>query len=261
MTRARDLADLISGGFNEAKLPNLNASKITTGSLDSARIPSLDTSKITSGTFADAFIANVSSSKLTGALPAIDGSSLTGIEGTKTGTIMAWSSASVPTGFLECDGTAVSRTTYATLFAEIGTLYGVGDGSTTFNLPDLQDNVPLGKSGTKSLASTGGANTVTPTGNISGSTANATLSESQLASHVHGSRGVPNYDYGGDGLNSFAGSYSNKGNIVNSAGSSSGHSHNMSANFSGSGNATSNYTGSATSVLQPYLTVIYIIKT
>ena len=41
--------------------------------------------------------------------------------------------------WLECDGRAVSRTTYATLFAAIGTTYGAGDGSTTFNLPDFAD--------------------------------------------------------------------------------------------------------------------------
>ena len=45
---------------------------------------------------------------------------------------------SVPTGFLECDGSAVSRTTYADLYSAIGTLYGTGDGSTSFNLPDLR---------------------------------------------------------------------------------------------------------------------------
>jgi hypothetical protein len=43
--------------------------------------------------------------------------------------------ATVPEGFLSCDGSAVSRTTYATLFSAIGTVYGVGDGSTTFNVP------------------------------------------------------------------------------------------------------------------------------
>lgn len=43
-----------------------------------------------------------------------------------------------PEGFLKCDGSAVSRTTYASLFTAIGTLYGTGDGSTTFNLPDLR---------------------------------------------------------------------------------------------------------------------------
>lgn len=54
------------------------------------------------------------------------------------GMIMAFGAASAPTGFLICDGTAVSRTTYASLFAVIGTTWGSGNGSTTFNLPDLR---------------------------------------------------------------------------------------------------------------------------
>jgi microcystin-dependent protein len=172
-----------------------------------------------------------------------DGANLTGIEGIPTATIVPWTSASVPSGFLECDGTAVSRSTYSALFAIIGTTYGVGDGSTTFNVPDLQDNVAVGKSGTKNLGSAGGANTVTSTGNVGGSTANATLSTAQLASHSHSSgwgSGNFNPEYPGAG----------PGNTGNT-GSGSGHSHNMSANFA----------GDATSVLQPYLTIIYIIKT
>ena len=76
---------------------------------------------------------------------------------------------------------AVSRSTYAALFAIVGTTYGAGDGSSTFNVPDLQDNVAVGKSNNKALASTGGANTVDSTGNVGGSTANATLSTAQLA--------------------------------------------------------------------------------
>src|SRR5210317_1533535 len=114
-----------------------------------------------------------------------DGANLTGIEGIPTATIVPWSDSSVPSGFLECDGSAVSRGTYADLFAIVGTTYGSGDGSTTFNVPDLQDNVAVGKSGTKNLGSSGGANTVTSTGNVGGSTANATLSTPQLASHSH----------------------------------------------------------------------------
>jgi len=225
MTKARDLANLISGGFNSDKIPNLDASKITSGTLADARFPST--------------------------LPAINGANLTGIEGTATGTIVSWSTASIPSGFLECDGTAVSRSTYSALFTAIGTTYGSGDGSSTFNLPNLADNVPVGKSNNKSLASTGGANTVTPTGNISGSTANASLSTAQLASHSHsfdisnpGGNPSPNTPYAG--VASIGGSRS-----TNNAGSGSAHSHNMSANFS----------GSSTSIVQPYLTVIYIIKT
>ena len=105
-----------------------------------------------------------------------DGANLTGIEGIPTATIVPWSSSSVPSGFLECNGANVSRTTYSALFAIVGTTYGSGDGSSTFGLPDLQDNVALGKSGTKAIGSSGGANTVAASGTVGGSTANATLS-------------------------------------------------------------------------------------
>lgn len=58
--------------------------------------------------------------------------------GLPTGAIFAWPTSTAPTGALECDGSAVSRTTYAALFAVIGDDYGAGDGSTTFNLPDFR---------------------------------------------------------------------------------------------------------------------------
>lgn len=60
--------------------------------------------------------------------------------GIQTGMVVAFSANSAPkNGFLLCNGSAVSRTTYADLFAKIGTTYGSGDGSTTFNLPNLTD--------------------------------------------------------------------------------------------------------------------------
>ena len=178
------------------------------------------------------------------------GANLTGIEGIPTATIVPWSSSSVPTGFLECNGAAVSRSTYSALFAIISTTYGAGDGSSTFNVPDLQDKVAVSKSNNKALASSGGANTVTSTGNVGGSTANATLSTPQLASHSHpGGRGNPGWIRNSmDHPVYLAGG--GPGNTGNQ-GSGGSHSHNMSANF----------TGDATSVVQPYLTVIYIIKT
>lgn len=61
-----------------------------------------------------------------------------------TGAIMPFAGASAPSGYLLCDGAAVSRTTYATLFSVIGTSYGSGNGSTTFNVPDLRETVPVG---------------------------------------------------------------------------------------------------------------------
>ena len=176
------------------------------------------------------------------------GANLTGIEGIPTATIVPWSDSSIPTGFLECNGANVSRSTYAALFAIVGTTYGAGDGASTFGLPDLQDNLPVGKSGTKNVGSTGGANTVTTTGNVGGTTANATLSTSQLASHSHTYKGqgtpggTPGILYHNPGSSTFA---------MSNTGSGTGHSHNMSANF----------TGDATSVVQPYLALIYIIKT
>jgi microcystin-dependent protein len=183
------------------------------------------------------------------------GANLTGIEGIPTATIVPWSSASVPTGFLECNGQAVSRSTYADLFAIVATTYGSGDGASTFNVPDLQDNVAVGKSPNKALASTGGANTVpvTASGNVGGSTANATLSTGQLASHSHGvtvyTRGPLSFSRVAVGYNN---NFSGTAN-TNNQGSGTGHSHNMSATFSGD---TAN-----PSVLQPYLSIIYIIKT
>lgn len=78
---------------------------------------------------------------------------------TPVGAGMLWYTNTAPVGYLLCDGSAVSRTTYAALFAVLNTTYGIGDGSTTFNLPDLRQRFPIGKaaSGTaNSLAGTGG---------------------------------------------------------------------------------------------------------
>ena len=60
------------------------------------------------------------------------------VNGVPSGAVFCVAVATVPTGYLECNGAAVSRTTYAALFAFIGTSYGSGNGSTTFNLPDLR---------------------------------------------------------------------------------------------------------------------------
>ena len=67
--------------------------------------------------------------------------------GVPTGTVTAFAGGSAPTGYLLCNGNAVSRTTESALFAVIGTIYGIGDGSTTFNLPDLRGRVVAGHGG------------------------------------------------------------------------------------------------------------------
>jgi microcystin-dependent protein len=174
-----------------------------------------------------------------------DGANLTGVQGVNTGLIIPWSSGSVPSGFLECDGSAVSRSTYAALFAVVGVNYGVGDGSTTFNLPDLQDKVCVHKSPTKAMYSSGGADTVAATGNVTGAAAgNTTIDVPTLAAHTHtvASGFAGNYGPGGSGIGSQTGL----------TGGGGAHGHSVSS---------ANFTGSADSVLQPYITMIYIIKT
>lgn len=88
------------------------------------------------------------------------------------GIIMPFAGTVAPENYLFCDGSAVSRTTYATLFGVIGTTFGAGDGSSTFNLPDLSGRVPLGVSSTHLLGTTGGSETVT-------------LTEAELPAHTH----------------------------------------------------------------------------
>jgi len=91
------------------------------------------------------------SSNVTFTLPGADGSngqmlqtngsgalSFTTVSGVPSGSVFCMAVATVPSGYLECNGAAVSRTTYSVLFAVIGTAYGTGNGSSTFNLPDLR---------------------------------------------------------------------------------------------------------------------------
>lgn len=93
-----------------------------------------------------------------------------------SGVILHYAGASAPTNWLICDGTAVSRATYAALFAAIGTTYGAGDGSTTFNLPDLRGKTAVGKHTSGTFTTLG----------ASGGEENHTLITSEMPSHSHG---------------------------------------------------------------------------
>jgi microcystin-dependent protein len=77
----------------------------------------------------------------------------------------ASNAAALAPDFLICDGSAVNRTTYSALFVLIGTTYGAGDGSTTFNIPNLVNNVPIGAGSTAALGSTVGATSFTTSSN------------------------------------------------------------------------------------------------
>ena len=74
-----------------------------------------------------------------------------------TGEIKMWPTVTAPTGYLICNGAAVSRTTYATLFGIIGTTFGPGDTTSTFNLPDFRDRMPIGAGTTYSANTSGGS--------------------------------------------------------------------------------------------------------
>lgn len=74
-----------------------------------------------------------------------------------TGSITMWSTGTAPSGYLLCNGQAVSRTVYAALFAVLGSVFGSGDGSTTFNVPDYRDRMPIGAGTLYSVNSKGGS--------------------------------------------------------------------------------------------------------
>jgi microcystin-dependent protein len=108
------------------------------------------------------------------------------------GAVLPYAGSSAPTGWLLCYGQAVSRTTYAALFAVTSTTYGVGDGSTTFNVPDLRGRVPAGQDDMGGTSANRLTNPGTTVGGIDGDVLGGTggaethqLTTAQLAAHAH----------------------------------------------------------------------------
>lgn len=150
-----------------------------------------------------------------------------------TGSIIIWTTDTAPTGWLLCYGQAVSRTTYATLYAVVSTTFGVGDGSTTFNLPDMRGRVPLGQDDMGGSS----ANRVTNAqadsiGGAAGAETH-TLTEAEMPEHKHT---VPMSLLIGQG----------------GAESSTGMTGSTDTSLTGSGDAHNN--------MSPYITLNYIIK-
>ena len=127
------------------------------------------------------------------------------VAGVPTGAVFCVAVATIPTGYLECNGAAVSRTTYAALFSFIGTQYGTGNGSTTFNLPDLRGEFIRGFDNGRGIDSGRGIGSSQGSQNVAhdhDADASATSNVSDPG-HRHPARGYGSDD---DGGSSFAGS-------------------------------------------------------
>lgn len=144
---------------------------------------------------ADGFTVGTAANNLvqldaSGRLPPVDGSQLTNLPpGVPTGVLMPYGGASAPAGWLLCFGQAVSRTTYAPLFAVIGTTFGAGDGSTSFNVPDLRGRVAAGvdnMGGTAANRLTAAGSGITPGLGNAGGVETVALSVATLPAHNHG---------------------------------------------------------------------------
>lgn len=117
---------------------NLNTDKFETSNVDiDTTLAANSDSKVASQKAVKAYIDSGGSSSFINSL-------------IPTGIVLPYTGSAAPTNWFLCDGSAKSRTTYATLFSVISTSYGVGDGSTTFNIPDMRGRIPVGAgTGTK----------------------------------------------------------------------------------------------------------------
>jgi len=137
-----NVTNTLAPNGSAANLTNLPAAQLTGAlpAISGAALTSLASANLTGAlpAVSGAALTSLTSANLTGALPAVSGAALTGIQGIPTGMLSYFAASTAPTGFLAADGSAVSRSTYAALFAITGVIYGAGNGSSTFQLPDLR---------------------------------------------------------------------------------------------------------------------------
>jgi len=163
------------------------------------------------------------------------------------GMVMPTAATSAPSGWLLAYGQAISRSTYSDLFTAIGTTYGTGDGSSTFNVPDLRGRVVAGQD---DMGGSSANRMTTPNGDTLGATGGAethTLTEAQLAAHDHAITGTYRRDEGSSPGGNFPHG-SARGTNIDISGFLD-----ITASNAGSGEAHNN--------VQPTIILNYIIKT
>jgi microcystin-dependent protein len=189
-----------------------------------------------------------------------------------SGSLVMYAGDVVPAGWLLCNGSSISRTTYAALYAAIGTAYGAGDGSTTFAIPDLRDRFPVGVSGTKARGAMAGAASYTlsianiPQHNHDMThqhAASYTASMNRNQVHTHAFQGgITLYQAGIAGGIQFAQSTSNPGYGEFILGTNTDHEHlYQTPVFYGSTGNAGTASPTAVPTLPPYTAVNFIIKT
>jgi microcystin-dependent protein len=192
------------------------------------------------------------------------------------GIIVDYGGAAAPSGWTLCDGSAINRTTFATLFAVIGTAFGAGDGSTTFNVPDLRGRVAVGKNaGTFNvLGGTGGVETHSITAAEMPGHTHTFTTGTESANHTHagttdsgGSHSHTIHTIESPGAINDYGFSNISGTSVNVVNTDAGGAHThtftsgtQSANHTHSGTTASTGSGTAMSLLQPYQVTNKIIK-
>jgi len=138
-----------------------------------------------------------------------NGAGLTGVVAVPTGAIMAWPVESAPSGFILCHGQAISRSTYSDLFSLIGVMYGAGDGSANFNLPDYRGQFLRGRA--NGSANDPDRSSRTDRGDGNGGDNVGTKQDYGILQHSHGNNSNGTNNHGFNTNNNNTGAFSKSG--------------------------------------------------